>query len=55
MNWVFEHSQDPDFATPLQTSVKSDSTADPESIAMIQSMGFTEDQARKALLKNVGS
>jgi len=55
-NWVFEHSQDADFASPLQlpssTSKKPEELANPDAVAMIVSMGFTEDQAKKALKKN---
>lgn len=59
MNWVFEHSQDADFALPLQlggNKKKKDSgqpEPDPESISMLMAMGFTDPQARKALKKNV--
>jgi len=59
MNWVFEHSQDADFATPLQLGGKSSKKSNkaeepnPESIGMLLSMGFTDQQARKALKKNV--
>jgi len=58
MNWVFEHSQDADFALPLQlggNKKKKDSgqpEPDPESISMLMAMGFTDPQARKALNKN---
>ena len=59
MNWVFEHSQDDDFATPLDLGgkggKKSNKTdeANPESIGMLLAMGFTDQQARHALKKNV--
>lgn len=60
MNWVFEHSQDADFASPLQLSGSSapgsktsDIAVSEESIAMIMSMGFTAEQAKTALRKNV--
>ncbi|XP_041479987.1 ubiquitin carboxyl-terminal hydrolase 5-like [Lytechinus variegatus] len=54
MNWIFEHSQDPDFAEPLQLGQatkkqKTEISVSQESIAMIVSMGFTEAQATKAL------
>ncbi|XP_071945976.1 ubiquitin carboxyl-terminal hydrolase 5-like [Antedon mediterranea] len=54
MNWVLEHMADPDFATPLQlggAKKKDDSgfTASAEGIMMIESMGFTREQATKAL------
>ncbi|PIK38550.1 putative ubiquitin carboxyl-terminal hydrolase 5 [Apostichopus japonicus] len=54
MNWVLEHMQDPDFSEPLQVgnSQKKQKTEQPiseESLVMIQSMGFTKEQATKAL------
>merc|ERR1719457_480192 len=64
MNWVFEHSQDPDFNSPLQLPTPSTPStgattgagaqvfqADAEAVAMIMAMGFTDVQARKALKK----
>ena len=61
MNWVFEHSQDADFALPLQLGgdkkKKGGNSGQPEpdteSISMLMAMGFTDQQARKALKKNV--
>ncbi|XP_033097730.1 ubiquitin carboxyl-terminal hydrolase 5-like isoform X1 [Anneissia japonica] len=52
MNWVLEHMAEPDFTTPLELAKKKDeSGANPsdENIVMIQSMGFTQQQAVKAL------
>ena len=44
------HIEDPDFNEPLVLSaVPSASSFDPEMIAMITSMGFTETQSKKAL------
>jgi len=58
MNWVFEHSQDADFAAPLQLPNQQQQQqqqqtfqADAEGLAMIMSLGFTEGQAKKALKK----
>lgn len=55
MNWVFEHNQDEDFATPLiVTSSKVGApafAADADAVMMIISMGFTEQQAKIALEK----
>ncbi|XP_070560700.1 LOW QUALITY PROTEIN: ubiquitin carboxyl-terminal hydrolase 5-like [Ptychodera flava] len=51
MEWVFQHMEDPDFAVPLQLGGKS-SAAQPvreQDLAMIMSMGFTKEQATKAL------
>ena len=60
MNWVFEHSQDADFADPLQlvsnkNSKKKDGQPEPkaEDLSMLMAMGFDDQQARKALKKNV--
>nr|XP_039271949.1 ubiquitin carboxyl-terminal hydrolase 5-like [Styela clava] len=60
MTWLMEHISDPDFSEPLQLTaappqpigaVAGASSADPseESINMIVCMGFTKDQAIKAL------
>ncbi|XP_066935600.1 ubiquitin carboxyl-terminal hydrolase 5-like [Clytia hemisphaerica] len=58
MNWVFEHSQDVDFASPLQLGgggkeKKKTETFTPniESVSMLMAMGFTDQQAHKALKK----
>ncbi|KAF6209165.1 hypothetical protein GE061_014910 [Apolygus lucorum] len=52
--WAMEHITDPDFSEPFippgtESAPKSEFIADPESIAMLSSMGFTEAQAIKAL------
>ncbi|XP_072040059.1 ubiquitin carboxyl-terminal hydrolase 5-like isoform X2 [Amphiura filiformis] len=52
MNWVLEHMGDPDFAEPLQlggAKKAPQASINEEGVAMIQSMGFTRDQAIKAL------
>ncbi|KAL4221190.1 Ubiquitin carboxyl-terminal hydrolase 5 [Mactra antiquata] len=52
MNWVMEHMGDPDFGAPFEVpgAKKSSSfTPNEEAMAMIMSMGFTPDQAKKAL------
>lgn len=53
MNWVFDHSQDDDFALPLQVASKTKKVddVDPSSVAMIVSMGFSEARAKTALRK----
>ena len=56
MNWVFEHSQDPDFAAPFEvisSQGSGKSEAKYEDINQIVSLGFNEIQARNALLKFV--
>ena len=53
MEWVLSHMEDPDFNTPLpgpsaQAAAEHTPgyTPDPESLVMLSSMGFTEQQAR---------
>ena len=59
MNWLFAHMDDPDIDTPLDpgatTGGSSTSTSvDGESIRMIESMGISAPQARKALKETAG-
>ena len=59
MNWLFAHMDDPDIDTPLDlggtTGGSSTShSVDPESIQMIESMGISAPQARKALKETAG-
>lgn len=59
MNWLFAHMDDPDIDTPLDlggtTGGSSASTSvDAESIQMIESMGISTPQARKALKETGG-
>jgi len=56
MNWCFEHSQDPDFAAPFDPAPKPKPAGgaaafepNPEVLATIMSMGFSVEQATKAL------
>jgi ubiquitin carboxyl-terminal hydrolase 5/13 len=51
MNWVMEHMGDEDFATPpvLPSGEAPVQPVNEEHLAMIISMGFTMDQAKKAL------
>jgi uncharacterized UBP type Zn finger protein len=52
MEWLMLHIGDPDFEEPLVIAPASQSAEkafDPEMIAMITSMGFTEKQSKKAL------
>merc|ERR1712107_711596 len=50
LEWLMLHIEDTDFNEPLVLSaVPSASSFDPEMIAMITSMGFTETQSKKAL------
>jgi len=50
VNWVFSHMEDPDFNDPIKGS--SDSTQpepDANLVMMLEGMGFTSKQAKKAL------
>ncbi|XP_052081738.1 ubiquitin carboxyl-terminal hydrolase 5-like [Mytilus californianus] len=60
MNWVMEHMEDHDFSTPFrlpgQQNKKQDSfTPNEESLVMIMSMGFSREQAIKALKATDGN
>ncbi|CAI9740629.1 ubiquitin carboxyl-terminal hydrolase 5-like [Octopus vulgaris] len=53
-NWVMEHMSDPDFDSPLELlsnkqSNSTDSCPDENSLAIIMSMGFSRNQAIKAM------
>ncbi len=59
MNWLFAHMDDPDIDTPLDLGGKTggsgtSTTVDAESIQMIESMGISAPQARKALKETAG-
>jgi ubiquitin carboxyl-terminal hydrolase 5/13 len=54
--WFFENIENPAIQVPLRVKPKAKSTvaqhqADPESVMMIESMGFTSKQAKRALRK----
>jgi ubiquitin carboxyl-terminal hydrolase 5/13 len=54
MNWLFQHMDDPDIDAPLQFSSKGSAPEpDPGLVAMLQDMGFTPAQAKKALRETV--
>lgn len=55
MNWVLEHMEDADFTSPMtapDAAVEPSSAGgpDPEMIMMLSSMGFTDEQAKAALV-----
>lgn len=58
MNWLFQHMDDPDIDAPLElpraSTGAAGAQADPESVVMLTSMGFTEAQAKKALRETGG-
>lgn len=54
LNWIMEHMNDPDYAAPfvLPTNMEKDSDEfipNPEAMSTIAAMGFTEEQAMRAL------
>jgi len=56
MEWVLQHMDDPDLNEPLVTAGPSTGapaacSVSPENVEMLQAMGFTAKQARKALSK----
>jgi ubiquitin carboxyl-terminal hydrolase 5/13 len=65
MEWVFAHMEDPDFNEPLPPPEApaggggggggAASAPDPEAIAMLGAMGFTEHQAKGALAATSGN
>ncbi|WVW79276.1 hypothetical protein I302_101243 [Kwoniella bestiolae CBS 10118] len=58
MGWLFEHMEDPDIDSPIQLQAPSQAASNEpsaEQIAMISDMGFTANQARKALRESDGN
>jgi ubiquitin carboxyl-terminal hydrolase 5/13 len=54
MNWLFQHMEDPDIDAPLQFSGKGSAPEpDPGLVDMLQDMGFSPAQAKKALRETV--
>ena len=53
MNWVMEHMGDDDFSSPFSlpnaAGAPAEEPVDEEHLGMIVSMGFTLNQAKKAL------
>ncbi|KAG9126310.1 hypothetical protein FRC07_003965 [Ceratobasidium sp. 392] len=55
MEWLFLHMEDPDIDAPLDASAPAPkSQVNPEQLAMIVDMGFTQAQAKKALRESNG-
>lgn len=56
VQWLFERMEDPDIDTPLPSSgSKANVNIDPSMTALLQDMGFTEAQAKRALRETVRS
>merc|ERR1711892_876922 len=57
LEWLMNHIGDDDFDSPLVVKAASSAqpSFSPESIVMVTSMGFTENQAKKALSKTSGN
>ncbi|EIE79390.1 hypothetical protein RO3G_04095 [Rhizopus delemar RA 99-880] len=56
MNWMFEHMEDPDIDDPLPTESSGQTESPAENqILMLQDMGFTAAQAKKALRETVSA
>ncbi|KAG6811555.1 hypothetical protein H0H92_006859 [Tricholoma furcatifolium] len=56
MEWLFAHMEDPDIDSPIVASGTGSAAAEPpvEQIQLIQDMGFTQAQGRKALKETGG-
>ncbi|WWD21127.1 hypothetical protein CI109_105608 [Kwoniella shandongensis] len=58
MGWLFEHMEDPDIDDPIQPQASSNAAGpepSAEQVSMLADMGFTSQQARKALRQSVGN
>jgi ubiquitin carboxyl-terminal hydrolase 5/13 len=51
--WLFEHMEDPDIDAPFATTSSAPALVDEGMISMLQDMGFTAAQAKKALRETV--
>ncbi|ADV23006.1 Ubiquitin carboxyl-terminal hydrolase 14, putative [Cryptococcus gattii WM276] len=57
MGWLFEHMEDPDIDAPIELRGSKAASNEPsqEQIGMIADMGFSHNQARKALRESDGN
>lgn len=55
MDWLIQHMEDPDIDAPIVTGSSSTPAANPEQIAQLADMGFTDKQAKKALKETGGN
>jgi ubiquitin carboxyl-terminal hydrolase 5/13 len=51
--WLFEHMEDPDIDAPFVTTTSAAAAVDEGMVSMLQDMGFTAAQAKKALRETV--
>ncbi|KAG0363135.1 hypothetical protein BGZ54_008300 [Gamsiella multidivaricata] len=55
MDWLIQHMEDPDIDEPIATNTNASSpSVNPEQIAQLADMGFTDKQAKKALKETGG-
>jgi len=54
MDWLIQHMEDPDIDAPLVVAGGASTSANPEQIAQLADMGFTDKQAKKALKETGG-
>ncbi|KAF8557222.1 ubiquitinyl hydrolase [Imleria badia] len=55
MEWLFNHMEDPDIDEPIQLGGPNAAEPPADQIALLADMGFTQAQARKALLETDGN
>jgi len=48
-NWIFEHMDDADIDQPLNIGNKAEASENSEAVVILTSMGFSEQQANRAL------
>jgi ubiquitin carboxyl-terminal hydrolase 5/13 len=53
MNWLFEHMEDPDIDDPIEMNSNNSRTANDADLGPLMDMGFTRNQALRAMKENV--
>ena len=51
-NWIFEN-MDKDLSAPIEEDDQGEVQVDPAAVAQVMEMGFQDNQAKIALIKNV--